>query len=194
MAFNWIGIWLKLGVVVKVVAILVILCFPITGSRSIGGNLGSGSSSGGGLLVTFDPPPTDNTPESQPSSGDEELSVSTDSSGSGGTSDGGFRSNDSSSSNSNSSSGSSSSTSATSSINNPCALVSMSLLDEKDGKLMSYEEKSLLSISHQSFDVSHGIVPNILYKGKISFYSIIQYALVLCDDFLLSLITLHNKP
>lgn len=49
---------------------------------------------------------------------------------------------------------------------NPCALVTMSLLDGRDGKFMPYEDKILISVAHQIFDVSQGIVPTIIYEGE----------------------------
>jgi hypothetical protein len=46
---------------------------------------------------------------------------------------------------------------------NPCALLATMALANQ---LNSFQQKSLISVSHNVFDVSHGIVPDILYSGK----------------------------
>lgn len=55
----------------------------------------------------------------------------------------------------------SSASGSSSSSGSPCAL----LVSNTAEKVVSYEEKSLLAVSHHAFDVSHGIVPNVLYTG-----------------------------
>lgn len=53
-------------------------------------------------------------------------------------------------------------------VSTPCALVTMSLLEGRDGKLMSEDEKTRISVSHDIYDVSQGIVPTIVYEGICS--------------------------
>lgn len=56
--------------------------------------------------------------------------------------------------------------SSTSSVTTtPCSLVTMSLIDGRDGTLMAYDDKTLITVSHELFDVSQGIVPTIVYQG-----------------------------
>jgi hypothetical protein len=183
MAFNRIKtspVWQTY--LLKVASVLAIAYFPITGSRSIGGNLGSGSTStgGGGLLVTFDPPPTEIAPEPPIVYRESELNTnpSANISGSGSRASSSFATE---------------SGESTSSSKNPCALVSMSFMDGKDGKLMSYEEKSLISILHPQFDVSHGIVPNIMYKGTLRLSYIILILLYITNQIMLVYVLYHTS-
>ncbi|OXA61797.1 Protocadherin Fat 1 [Folsomia candida] len=57
----------------------------------------------------------------------------------------------------------SSASGSSSSSGSPCAL----LVSNTAEKVVSYEEKSLLAVSHHAFDVSHGIVPNVLYTVDV---------------------------
>lgn len=50
----------------------------------------------------------------------------------------------------------------------PCSLVTMSLLDGRDGKLMAYDDKTLITVKHDVFDVSQGIVPTVVYQGEFA--------------------------
>lgn len=123
------------------------LTFPMIGSRSLGS-----SGSGGGVSVVS----LDNLDER----GSPKSTISED--GVGGASDEEAEI-PSPGVNGNSSSASSSSVQTT-----PCSLVTMSLLDGRDGRLMAYDDKTLITVSHDIFDVSQGIVPTIVYQGQFS--------------------------
>ncbi|CAL8100723.1 unnamed protein product [Orchesella dallaii] len=62
-------------------------------------------------------------------------------------------------------------------VASPCALVTMSLLDGRDGKLMAYDDKTLISVSHETFDVSQGIVAGVIYQVVLEIPSSHEFSL-----------------
>lgn len=119
------------------------LTFPMIGSRS----LGSSGSGGGVSVVSLDNLDERGSQKSIVSEGgsvasDEETEIP--------------------------STGANGNFSSSSVQTTPCSLVTMSLLDGRDGRLMAYDDKTLITVSHDIFDVSQGIVPTIVYQGQFS--------------------------
>jgi hypothetical protein len=151
----------------QLLTVLVIVCWlPIIGSRSIGGSLGSG----GGLLRPVVVPTSESSDSSSviekravspshvnqgiiTSALEEESTTKVE------IDDGEEKEGDEDVINKLDSSGDD----VRGDSSNPCALLATMALANQ---LNSFQQKSLISVSHNVFDVSHGIVPDILYSGK----------------------------